>query len=182
LLSLELIHDGTVSTASQLATARIDRSGFNELRAALLSQFTDRRGVLKARSGLLAVDGAIRARPDLDTSALSDDIERITAGAHEISELRLLNTLRAGATDVKPADAADMERLLGTSGTGAADRLGLDSGAEQAAITAAAAEQLARWQRKAESPMSTPEVVDAARVVIRTCEGILTEASTGSSQ
>ena len=32
---------------------------------------------------------------------------------------------------------------------------------------------IGRWQRRAESPMSSRDVADASRVVIRTCEGLL---------
>jgi hypothetical protein len=40
-------------------------------------------------------------------------------------------------------------------------------------IRRALQESIGRWQRRAESPMSSREVADAARVLIRTCEGLL---------
>jgi len=176
-LSLQLISDGEVTTSSQLASALVERSGLRQLQAALLSQFTERRDVLKARAGLLAAESAIKARPDIESGSLAEAIERITAGAHEFNELRLLNTLRAGASEVKESDVADMERLLGTSGTGARDRLGVAPGSDDAIVASAAAEALSKWQRKAESPMSNPDTAAAARVLVRTCEGILTDLS-----
>jgi hypothetical protein len=74
---------------------------------------------------------------------------------------------------VKPEDLDLMERLLGTTGAAPAARLGLGGGATDDDVRAAAAEMLARWQRRAESPMASREVADAARVLVRTCEGIL---------
>ncbi|MFT5203354.1 MAG: GTPase SAR1 family protein [Candidatus Aldehydirespiratoraceae bacterium] len=172
--SMNLISEGQVETSSQLSQALIGASGLRELQAALLTQFAERRDVLKARSGMLAIEAAMRALPDVDTGTLSDDVERVTAGAHEFNELRLLNALRTGAVLAKQVDVEEMERLLGTSGMGYADRLGVDRGANPGAIGEAAQGALLKWQRKAESPMSAPSLAAAARVMVRTCEGILT--------
>ena len=108
-----------------------------------------------------------------------NEVERITAGAHEFQEIRLLNGLRSGAVAVKPDDLATMERLLGTSGASPASRLGLDASATDDEIRRAAAEELGRWQRRAESPMASREVSDACRVLVRTCEGILASSRSG---
>jgi hypothetical protein len=40
-------------------------------------------------------------------------------------------------------------------------------------IRGAAQTAIARWQRRAENPMSSRSIADAARVLIRTCEGML---------
>ncbi len=175
-LSLHLIGSNQVSTSTQLAAEMIRRSGLHGLQAALLSHFADRRDTLKARSGLLAVEAALRSRPDLAGSAVAADLERISASAHELNELRLLNLIRAGAVTAKPDDIAEMERLLGTSGTSVADRLALPAGPDAAAVIQAAQAALTKWQRKAESPLSTQDASVAARILMRTCEGILTDA------
>ncbi|HEX6312687.1 MAG TPA: dynamin family protein [Acidimicrobiia bacterium] len=176
-LAVELIRAGGAPTSGKLSAALVERSGLDGLRHALLSQFADRRDVLKARSGLLAVEGAIRSQPVAGSDSLMNEIERITAGAHEFQEIRLLNALRSGAVSVKPEELEVMEQLLGTAGASAAARLGLDGNASDDDVRRAAHESLARWQRRAESPMATPQVADAARVLIRTCEGILTRHS-----
>jgi hypothetical protein len=36
---------------------------------------------------------------------------------------------------------------------------------------------MTRWRRRAENPASTRPVADAARVIVRTCEGILSSLS-----
>ncbi len=64
-LSVDLIRTGATVSSSQLSSALVERSGLRALQALLLSQFTSRRDVLKARAGLLAVEAAIRARPRL---------------------------------------------------------------------------------------------------------------------
>ncbi len=95
--------------------------------------------------------------PNVDDGSLAADVERISASAHEVDELRLLNSLRTGALLAKPDDVAEIERLVGTSGTSSAGRLGLSNGADAEAVAQAAAQALAKWQRRSESPMSDPE-------------------------
>ena len=96
----------------------------------------------------------------------------ITAGAHQFTEIRILNALRAGSIDVKPEEAVAMERLLGAQGTSIPARLGLPESATVDEQRAAMLEQLAVWQRRAENPLSSREVADAASEVVRTCSGI----------
>jgi hypothetical protein len=106
------------------------------------------------------------------SEALAIELERIGAGAHELTEIRLLNALRAGSVEVRPDEADDMERLLGAFGSSPAARLGLAESATSDELRAAVHEQLARWQRRAESPLASREVADAARELVRTCSGI----------
>ncbi len=172
--SIDLIRRGDVSTANELAQALVGRSGLDELRAVLLSQFAARRDVLVARSALVAIEAAVRDQAVTGSEDLTTDIERLVAGTHEFEELRLLNALRTQALTAKPDDVAAMERLLGTEGGTVPARLGLPDDADAGQVAAAAQEAMAHWQRRAESPMSAPELVAAARVMIRTCEQILT--------
>ena len=66
-----------------------------------------------------------------------------------------------------------MERLLGAQGGALYTRLDLPPGADVSEVRRALQNAIGRWQRRAESPMSSREVADAARVLIRTCEGLL---------
>jgi hypothetical protein len=143
----------------------------------LLSQFAARRDVLKSRSALLAVEAIVRDNPIDGSASVASELERITAGAHEFAEVRLLNALRAGAVKVKSPEAEEMERLLGADGTTPTVRLGLAAGATASDIRTALQNAIARWQRRAENPLSSREVADAARVLIRTCEGMLVDAA-----
>jgi hypothetical protein len=161
------------SNATTLSTELVRRSGLVELREVLLSQFAQRRDVLKARSALLALERELHERPVAGADVLATDLERITSGAHEFAEIRLLNALRAGGLKVKPTDVEEMERLLGAQGGALYTRLDLQPGAPISEVRQALQNAIGRWQRRAESPMSSRDVADAARVIIRTCEGLL---------
>jgi len=172
-LAVALIRQGAATTATALSTELVRRSGLVELRDVLLSQFAQRRDVLKARSALLALEAVLHEHPVAGGDALASELERITSAAHEFAEIRLLNALRAGGLGAKQADAAEMERLLGNEGSALHVRLGLTAEADASEVRRALQNAIGRWQRRAESPMSTREMADAARVVIRTCEGLL---------
>ncbi|HEY6423776.1 MAG TPA: dynamin family protein [Pseudonocardiaceae bacterium] len=171
-LATTLIRQGHREPAG-LAAELVRRSGLDELREVLTTQFTERRDVLKARSALLLVDRILREQPHPQAAQLAGEVERILAGAHEFRELRLLAELRA--PDVRlPADArSDAERLLGGQGAATPSRLGLAPDAQPAELREAAIAALGRWQRRAESPLSDRAAGDRARVVVRSCEGIL---------
>lgn len=172
-LAVALIRQGVATTATTLSTELVRRSGLVELRDVLLSQFAQRRDVLKARSALLALESVLHEFPVAGRENLSSELERITAAAHEFAEIRLLNALRSGSVKVKPAEVQEMERLLGAEGTAVHTRLGLAAESEPSELRRALGNAIGRWQRRAESPMSSREVADAARVVIRSCEGLL---------
>lgn len=175
-LSVTLIRQGTDGPAA-LAAELVNRSGLVELREVLAAQFTARRDLLKARSGLLAVETALRqADTRADTRALEAEVERILSGAHEFAELRLLAQLRSGAVTLPDEQGVEAERLLGGSGPGPAARLGLDPLTEAGELVRAAQEARSRWQRRAENPLSSRDVAEACRVLVRSCEGILAAA------
>ena len=173
-LSLALLETGEVRNSTELSDALVARSGLTQLQAVLRSQFASRADVLKARSALLGVQGLLRTVPPTGGAgdALAAEVERVVAGAHELAEIRLLNALRAGAVDVNAEETALMERLLGANGSSAAARLGLPEGASTEELQAALTEELTRWQRRAENPLSSRDVADAARDIVRTLSGI----------
>ena len=174
-LGAALIRQGAATTSNQLANELVLRSGLVELRQVLLSQFASRRDVLKARAALLALEAIVRDAPVAGGEHLASELERITAGAHEFAEVRLLNALRSGAVKVKSVEAEEMERMLGADGPSAVTRLGLEADASDGEIRMALQHAIARWQRRAENPLSNRDVTDASRVLIRTCEGLLAD-------
>lgn len=173
-LSITMIRAG-LRDATSLSADLVKRSGLNELRRLLAVQFTERRDLLKARSSLLALDRILREQPRPGTGALTDAVERIFAGAHEFRELGLLSALRGSALTLAPDASAEAERLLGGTGTSITIRVGVEPGAPDAQIRAAAIDALRRWRERAESPMTDRPTVAACRVVIRSCEGVLAE-------
>ena len=173
-LGATLIRQG-VTDPSALAAELVRRSGLDDLRSLLTTQFAERRELLKARSALLAVDLVLTREPRPAAAPLAAEVERILAGAHEFAELRLLATIRAGVVKLPPDALTEAERLLGGDGGAPAARLGLDPEAAPAELSAAALDAAGRWQRRAESPMSSRAVSDIARLVVRSCEGILAD-------
>jgi hypothetical protein len=137
------------------------------------AQFTQRRDLLKSRSALLAVDSLLRKDFRPGTELLRDEVERILAGAHEFTELRVLAALRSGLIDLSEPAIDEAEHLLG--GGPPWSRLGLTPDTARSQQRAAVLDALARWQREAENPLSRKATTDIARVVVRTCEGMAAE-------
>jgi hypothetical protein len=174
-LSTSLIRQGA-DTPVALAGELVARSGLGELEQVLHTQFTERRDVLKARSALLAVEGVLRGESRGDARggpALAREIEKVLAGAHEFTELRLLGTLRSGAVALPGGAAAEAERLLGDAGTTPPARLGRPADETPDELRRAAFAALDRWQRHAVNPMLGRAAAEACRAVVRSCEGVV---------
>ena len=171
-LSVSLLRGGCRDAAS-LSDQLVARSGLVELREVLATQFTERRDVLKARSALIALERVLAVDPQPGTAPLAAEVERILAVTHDFAELRLLSDLRWRVVKLPRDQVEEAERLLGGQGGTPAQRLGLEPGAEPPELRAAALAALSTWRRRAESPMSGRAQVDAARTVVRSCEGVL---------
>lgn len=171
-LASTLIRQG-VTDPTALAEDLVRRSGLDELRRVLDTQFAERRDLLKSRSALLALDLVLTREPRPQAAVLRAEVERILAGAHEFVELRALAELRAGRVVFPQEAMLDAERLLGGDGGSPAARLGLPAGAGHAEVHDAAGEALRRWRRRAESPLTGRASAEAARIVVRSCEGLL---------
>jgi Dynamin family len=178
-LSSTLLRRGVAGTASELARELLDRSGLVDLQTVLNSLFFQRREVLKSRSALLAVNGLVHTDPLPGSDRVASEVEQIMASAHPFDELRVLSAVRAGQITGKPDVLAELEQLIGGSGTAPHLRLGLapDSGAGELRTAAFAA--LGRWQRRAENPITGYELAVASRIVVRSCEGVLATVPAG---
>ncbi|HZN77386.1 MAG TPA: dynamin family protein [Micromonosporaceae bacterium] len=174
-LGATLLRRGVASTATELSRELAERSGLRELQDVLGSLFFERRDVLKSRSALLALDTLTRTQPRPGSEAVAAQVEELIASAHPFNELRVLSSLRAGWVTGKPDVVAELERVIGGAGASAHIRLDLPEDAGPAQLTAAAGDALGRWQRRAESPMTVHELAMAARVAVRSCEGMLAE-------
>jgi hypothetical protein len=171
-LCVGLIRTGQTGTASELSNRLRVESGLEELKTTLGMQFAARSELLKARSALLAVDAALTRGALSHADTIEADLDRVLTGAHEFAEIRLLNALRSGNLGLTEAELVDAEVLLGAAGNSPTTRLGLEAGAGLETRASAAMEQLSRWQRRAEHPMSSRDSVEAARILVRTCEGM----------
>jgi hypothetical protein len=172
-LTSTLLRREVATTASALSKELADRSGLTQLRDIIGSLFLERRDILKSRSALLALADITRARPRPGADAIETAVEEIMASAHPFNELRVLSSLRAGWITGKPDVVADLERLIGGSGNATSERLHLPPDAAPAEQSATAQQALARWQRRAENPLTSYEMTVAARIAIRSCEGML---------
>lgn len=170
-LSLDTLRSGTIDR-NQLCAVLRERSGLTELRRLLLTQFAQRRDVLKADGALRAIEAVTRTDPIPAAPRLRQAVERLRAGAHELTELRLLTELRMGSVQASPEQLAVMERLLGGQGASIADRLNLRPDTPIETVQAAISGTHGHWRRVAQNPLIDPSVTRAAQVLQRTCEGL----------
>ncbi len=175
-LAVVLIRNG-FNEPTPLAHELARRSGLDPLLELLERQFQARAGALKARTALVGVEALLRSSPREGTEELSGSLERLQANAHEFRELRLLATLRTTGISLKPDLAADAERLVGGLGAATYVRLGLEAAATPDELSDEARRCLLRWRALAENPLTERSAIDACRVVIRSCEGVLAESS-----
>ncbi len=177
-LSLALIRRNVVETSADLADELVNRSGLTDLRGILSTLFMDRADVLKARSAMLAVERLCNDFPDTPgASDLLGSIEQVMAGAHPFNELTTMAAVRSGWVRGREDDLLEVEQILGARGTQPAQRLGIDPASSPEQIREAALVSLSRWQRKAENPLTSLDLVTASRVVVRTLEGLITDFS-----
>jgi hypothetical protein len=170
-LALRVLDRGGVRR-EELVAVLTRRSGLAELRRLLLTQFAERRDVLKADNALRTVDAVTRADPIPASGRLRQEVERLRIGAHELAEIRVLTELRAGQIPAAPEQLAPMDRLLGGDGSAASVRLGLPGDAPADELRRAVDGFHAYWRRVARSPLTEPVLARAADVLLRTCEGL----------
>lgn len=173
-LSTTLIRTGCDSRA-RLAAELVRRSGLTELRESITRYFVDRTPVLKSRSALAALESLLRTEPRPGAKELVARLEQVLANAHEFRELRLSAALLGGRVRFESGLVAEANRLIGGDGTSLAARLGVehDAGGDELWDRASAA--VGRWQELAEDPVYGADQRRAARVVVRSCEGMLAE-------
>jgi hypothetical protein len=177
-LALTLIRTGSDSRG-KLAAELVRRAGLAELREAVARCFVDRQEVLKARSSLVALESVLRTEPRPGAERLFAGLEQALATAHDVRELRLLASLRGSQPAFDGELAVAARRLIGGDGTGVAARLGTDHPAGAAELWRLSTEALAQWQEQAEDPLLRLDQRRAARVVVRSCEAIVSRLDAG---
>ncbi|GAA5150745.1 hypothetical protein GCM10023321_16600 [Pseudonocardia eucalypti] len=170
--AVALIRDGTVDDADHLARELVERSGLPRLVELLTWRYARPAEARKVRAAMRCV-AELSTEPDTDD--LRYRLDRLRANAHELAEIDLAESLCAEAPPLDGPDRRLAERLLGWTGNSPAIRLGLAEDADREQIRAAAADQLAHWQRLAAHPVSTSARRDAAAVLARTCEDLLNQ-------
>jgi hypothetical protein len=136
--------------------------------------------MLKARSALQELEAMVRSSSSGSDRAtrLSYQLERIRAGAHQLTEIDLIDELRSGTLPLTDDERRVAEELLGTAGAQPWARLGLGADADTGEVRRAARAALARWQHRASHPASTRTVRNVAEVLVSTCEELLAKVDT----
>lgn len=125
------------------------------------------------RETLNRLSAALRKSEAPEARELMVEVEKLQSSDHDGAESALLARITGGAVKLKAAEADEAARLLGRDGPGPETRLGLPPGTPPPVLKAAAQEALAKWQKRAENPLSSRDVAEAARTLVRTCEGML---------
>lgn len=169
-----LIRQGFTSEDA-LSQELVARSGLTELREAMRQCLTDRHEVLKARSALLALEVVLRMEPRPAARRLVTSLEALVVSAHDFRELRLLAALAGGRTALPDPLADEAVRLVGGVGTTLPARLGRTRDASGPELQGALSDALRRWQEQAENHALGSGQRRAARVVVRSCEGMVAQ-------
>jgi hypothetical protein len=177
-LSVDLVRTRRAPDAPSLAAALVEASGVPRLQGLLFTQFAERSRALKARSALATLDAVLRQPGWADPDRFRSRSEQIAAGAHEIVEIRLLNSLRGNEIDLPVDQADEADRLLGGSGASTPARLGVGPQTPVAELQRLLVDALQRWKLIAEHPLSSTAAKQAARGVVRSCEGALVQVTT----
>jgi hypothetical protein len=163
----------TCDNRVKLSAELLSRSGLAELRDTIAGCFVARADALKARTALLRLETLLQAEPRPRSDRLVARVERFAAAAHDFAELRLIADIRGGRTILPAPLAEEAVRLLGAQGGFPAERLALAAESEDEEIYAAGLLAVQRWRHEAERPDATPAERSAARVVVRSAEGVL---------
>ena len=178
-LSIRLIADGEVRTATDLSAALLEHSGIRELQRVLSEQYTARAQALKARSALAAlrvIGLELDRRGVRDAADLVQAVDRLEASSQALALLRLLHLVLSGQVALEPDERAEIDRLCG-SGGGAAERVGLAKGSPSSEVRAAAIAAIERWRSRAGNPLSDRQTIEAAEIVSRAYEEIHAQAA-----
>ncbi len=174
-LALAVIQMG-VSDATALADELVRHSGLDELKRVIDVHCRHRHPQLKAHTVLLGMQQVFIDHPVPGTEQLAATVEELLADSHPFQEMKMLGRVNSRRITLLPDDRAEMERLLGGSGTSASERLGVDHDLRQQALAA-----LWKWRDYATNPFYDPETADACRVTARSCECIVADLSVSSA-
>lgn len=170
--ALATLRDDDAATATALADRLASRSGVPALADLLRTRFLPRAQVLQARNvlaGLRSVARRLRDdEPDLGRH-LEGELERIEATSLDFAELRLLQLVLGGATQLSDEEIDDLARVANHDDP--AGRLGARPDDPTTAVRAATA-AVDRWRTRAGSPVIDSPTREACDLGARLCESI----------
>ena len=158
-LAMMYVRQGRDSSPA-LAAELVRASGLHELQDVLAVQFAQRRDLLKARSGLLALERVLAGpAAAADPAEVSSWRRRWNAsGRARTSSWSCACCRRCAAarSSLPEEEAETAERLLGGQGVAAGATAGPAPDGSDGEVRAAALHELDRWRRRAEDPFAGP--------------------------
>ncbi len=176
--ALAALRDGSPGTATALADRLASRSGVPALAELLRNRFLPRAQVLQARAVLAGLRSVARRFRDDEADLgrhLEGELERIEASSLDFAELRLLQLVLGGATQLSDQEVDDLARLANHDDPTA--RMGAEPGDPTAAAAAAMA-AVDRWRTRAGSPLVDSPTREACDLGARICESVVASLRT----
>lgn len=173
-IALTCLRSGAADSRT-LVDDLLNRSGIGELEQVIDVHFGQRAAELKVHNALLMLKDVFAANPEPAVSPLAREVTELIANAQGFQELRLLAKLRTTRTTLSDADLGDLQRALGSHGTGAAERLNIESFAVTGVGATTAMAEIKRWRTKATHPLTDPFTASACMIAARSAETILAQ-------
>jgi hypothetical protein len=176
--ALESLRREDADTATALASRLAARSGVPAVAELLRTRFLPRAQILQARAVLVGLRSVARrlatAEPDL-ARHLDAELERIEASSLAFAELRLLQLVLGGATQLNEREIDDLARVANHDDP--AVRIGVDSD-EPTAVAGAAMAAVDRWRTRAGAPLVDSPTREACDLGARICESVVASLRT----
>lgn len=151
------------------------RSGIGELEEVIDVHFGQRAEELKAQTVLLMCKDLFAAFPARSAAPLAKEVAELISSTHGFQELRVLAKLRTTRTTLSDEDLADLKRMLGSQGTGTAERLNIDPFAVTGVGTDNALDEIDRWRKRARHPLTDHFTAAACMLAARSAENVLAQ-------
>lgn len=146
----------------------------------LVRTLASRGPVIAARRAIVAARELVSRLPA--EHPLRWSFEQVSAQAHEIAELDLIDDLEHGDPRLLRSlgrdGVTDALQLLGARGADPRARLGLPEDADDEQVGNAASQAVRSWRARAEGPATGGRDRIACEVLVRTAEGLLSAART----
>ncbi len=168
--AIDAIAARDVTSARELSTMLVDRSGVARLQRIIAEQFLPRARLLKARSALVSLRGVaaeLSATSHEDAAAFAAAVDRADAGALEFALLQAAHLVMSGAVGLDDDGQAEVATALSNADLAAAFELvGMDPDQRQQVVLAG----VARWRELGSDPLAGPLDVSVADTMARVYE------------
>lgn len=157
-LACNLIKEHSISNCEMLSVAILQKTGFLELKQAIVLHFGNRAYLIKLHNGIQRIKkNSFEKKQSLtaDEQQIASDVynmvSRLEDEEHSFREFKILRDYYAGELRLSPEEIKDVTEVTGENGISCAERLGLPTKSTIEEMLASADEKLARWRRKENS-------------------------------